>query len=253
MIKTLKLAEIPIRIETLFDFILPTEGYETEEEPAFTVHITERDILTERKKSIAEALHEGQACPLYSPAELESTAVYRKIAAKLPEYDAVVFHGSAVAVGEKAYLFTARSGTGKTTHTDLWLKNIEGSYIVNGDKPILRLLDGRPTVCGTPWMGKEGRGCNKNVPLAALCFLNRGTENRIEKTELARVYPRLIGQTYRPETGAMVAKTVRILEKIGQSVPLYELFCNMEDEAARVSCEGMTGSSQRTATEPPGN
>ena len=240
MIKTLKLADIPIRIETLFDFILPTEGYETGEEPAFAVHITERDILTERKKSITEALHEGQACPLYSPAELESTAVYRKIAAKLPEYDAVVFHGSAVAMGEKAYLFTAKSGTGKTTHTNLWLKNIEGSYIVNGDKPILRLLDGKPTVCGTPWMGKEGCGCNKNVPLAAVCFLNRGTENRIERTEFSMIYPRLIGQTYRPESGAMVAKTVRVLEKIGQSVPFYELFCNMEDEAAKVSYEGMT-------------
>lgn len=251
MIKTLKLADIPIRIETLFDFILPTEGYETEEEPAFTVRIMEQDLLKERRKGIAEAIYEGQPCPLYSPAELESTAVYRKIAAKLPEYDAIVFHGSAAAVGEKAYLFTAKSGTGKTTHTNLWLKNIEGSYIVNGDKPILRLMDGKPTVCGTPWMGKEGCGCNKNVPLAALCFLNRGTENRIEKTELSRVYPRLIGQTYRPETGAMVAKTVRILEKIGQSVPLYELFCNMEDEAARVSYKGMAGTSPQTAAEQP--
>ena len=242
MIKTLKLADIPIRIETIFDLILPTEGYETEEEPAFTVHITEQDILSERRKSIMEAAFEGIACPDYSPPELESTAVYRKIAAKLPEYDAVVFHGSAAAVGEKAYLFTARSGTGKTTHTNLWLKNIEGSYIVNGDKPILRLLDGKPTVCGTPWMGKEGCGCNKNVPLEALCFLSRGTENRIEKAEFAKIYPQLIGQTYRPESGAMVAKTVRILARIAESVPFYELFCNMEDEAARVSYEGMTHS-----------
>ena len=166
--------------------------------------------------------------------------MYRKIAMKLPEYDGFVFHGSAVAVGEKAYLFTAKSGTGKTTHTNLWLKNIEGSYIVNGDKPILRIIDGQSFVCGTPWMGKEGCGCNKIVPLSAICLLSRGTENHIEKTAFQKVYPRLIGQCYRPESGALIAKTVKLLERIGGCVPIYELFCNMEDEAAMVAFGGMS-------------
>lgn len=239
MIKTIKLANIPIRISTIFDFLPRTEDYETEEEPVFTVSITEQDIINEQRKSILEAAYEGIPYAPYSPQELESTAVYRKIAEKLPDYDAAVFHGSAVAVGDRAYLFTAKSGTGKTTHTNLWLKNIPGSYIVNGDKPILRLIDGQPTVCGTPWMGKEGCGCSKNVPLAAICFLNRGEENRIEKTAFAAVYPRLLGQTYRPEAGVQVVRTIRLLEAIGQSVPIYELFCNMDDEAALVSYGGM--------------
>lgn len=240
MKKKLKLAGLTVEIHTLFDSLRDTEAYETDDEPMFSVSITEQDILAERKKSMAECAYEGIPYPDYSQAELENTAVYRKLAAKLPEYDAFVFHGSAVAVGNRAYLFTAKSGTGKTTHTNLWLKNIEGSFVVNGDKPIIRIMDGKPFVCGTPWMGKEGYGCNKTVPLSAICLLNRGQENRIERTEFAKVYPRLIGQSYRPENGALVAKTVKLLEKTGKTAPIYELYCNMEDEAAVVAFGGMS-------------
>ena len=127
MDKKIKLANIPIEIHTLFDSLFHTEEYETDETPDFTVCTTEQDIIAEQKKSIAECAYEGIPYPNYSPAELENTAIYRKIADKLPEYDGLVFHGSAVAVGEKAFLFTAKSGTGKTTHTNLWLKNIKGS------------------------------------------------------------------------------------------------------------------------------
>ena len=240
MNKRIKLAGISIEIHTLFDSLTPDcAAYETNDTPAFTVTTTEQDIRDEQKKSMAECAYEGLLYPGFSAAELENTAIYRKIAQQLPLYDALVFHGSAVAVGERAFLFTAKSGTGKTTHTNLWLQNIEGSYVVNGDKPILRLRDGKVFVCGTPWMGKEGLGCNRNVELAGLCFLNRGEQNRIRRTELSAVLPQLIGQSYRPADGALLLRSIRVLEKIGQSVPLYELFCNMEDEAAQVAFKGM--------------
>lgn len=241
MEKRIRLAGIPIEIHTLYDSLLNTESYETAEEPFFTVSTTEQDILAEQQKSLAEAAYEGLAYPGYSPPELENTAVYRKIADALPDYDGFVFHGSAVAVGEQAYLFTARSGMGKSTHTALWLKNIPGSYIVNGDKPVIRLIGGTPFVCGTPWMGKEACGCNRMVPLRSICFLHRGQANRLELTDFKTTYPRLIGQAYRGQSGAHIAKTVKLLEKVGQSVSLYELFCNMEDEAAAVSFGGMSG------------
>ena len=238
--KTIIIAGIPIGIETLCDSMTKAfDDYETDRSPAFTVTTTEADIDAEERKSISECAYEGIPYPGFTRAELENTAIYRRIATKLPEYDALVFHGSAVAVGEKAFLFTASSGTGKTTHTRLWLKNIPGSYVVNGDKPVLRVTEGKVLVCGTPWMGKEGLGCAKDAELKALCFLNRGAENRIEKTTLSAVLPRLIGQAYRPANRALIAQTVRLLDKIGRNVGIYELFCNMEDDAARVSYEGM--------------
>lgn len=239
MIKKIQLAGVPIEIHTIYNSLFRTGEYETDIPPAFTVRITEQDIINEQKISMREAAYEGFKYPDYSPSELENTAVYRKIATNIIDFDGFVFHGSAVAVGEKAYLFTAKSGTGKTTHTKLWLKNIDGSYVVNGDKPIIRIIDGKPFVCGTPWMGKEGYGCNKIVPLSAICFLNRGEKNYIEKTIFSKVYPKLIGQTYRPENASLLVKTIKLLEKIGRNVPVYELYCNMEDEAARVSFGGM--------------
>lgn len=235
MNKKIMIAGISVEINTLFDFLSGDREYDTDKSPDFSVSTNEQDIVFEKKKSIIESAREGIRCPDYTPQELESTAVYRKIAEKLPEYDAFVFHGSAVAVGDRAYLFTAKSGTGKTTHTRLWLKNIEGSFVVNGDKPVLRIIDDKPFVCGTPWMGKEGYGCNKTVPLSAVCFLSRSEDNRIEKTEFSKVFTRLISQAYRPQNGELVAKTVRLLEKIGQAVPVYELFCNTQDEAATVA------------------
>lgn len=240
MYKKIKIADIPIEINTLYDSLSHSTAYETDEAPAFTISINERDIADERKKSVSECAYEGIKYPDYSPAELENTAVYRKIAMKLPEYDGIVFHGSAVAVDGKAYLFTAKSGTGKTTHTNLWLKNIEGSYIVNGDKPVLRFINGRIFVCGTPWMGKEGCGCNTIVPLAAICLLNRCEYNSVFLTSFKNTYHRLIGQCYRPPNGALLAKTIKLLERIGNCVRIYELNCNMEDDAAMVAFEGMT-------------
>ena len=240
MNKRILLAGIPMELQTLFDCIPEIGSYETDIPPVFTVRTSVQDIVNERKKCIAECVHERLPYPNYSPAELENTAIYRKIAEKLPEYDGFVCHGAAVAVREHAYLFTAKSGTGKTTHTRLWRRNIEGCYVVNGDKPIVRQIDGVPNVCGTPWMGKEGYGCSKNVPLKAICLLNRGTENRIERTEFKKVYPRLLSQVYRPENGAFMVKTLRLLEQFGKSVPIFELFCNMEDEAAKVAFGGMS-------------
>lgn len=232
----LEIAQIPVGINTSLNCLDEhCKAYATDRTPFFTVTTDAEDIEYERQKSIEECAYEGLPFPGYPPEELENTAVYRKIALKLPEYDALVFHGSAVAVDGKAYLFTAKSGTGKTTHTNLWLKNIRNSFIVNGDKPVLRIIDGISCVCGTPWMGKEELGCNCIVPLGGICFLSKGETNVITKAGFGAVYPKLIGQSFRPSDSAMLLKTMKLIERIGSSVPLYEMSCNMDDEAAFTS------------------
>ena len=238
---TLSLAGIPVEINTLFPDSLPTcyTDYITDKAPLFSVTISASDIERERQKSIAECRLEGTEYPGFTPPELESTAVYRKTAEILPSFGAFVFHGSAVAVNGKAFLFTAKSGTGKTTHTNLWLKNIPGSFIVNGDKPIIRVTDGGVYVCGTPWTGKEGLGKNVCVPLKALCVLSRGEQNSIQTVPFNSVMPKLIEQSYRPADGGQLVRTLSLIEKAAKELRFYSLFCNMSDEAALLSFNTM--------------
>lgn len=237
-----KIAEIPFEADTLFDASVQAfAAYQTDEAPLFTIKTEAKDIEKERRHAILSASHEKKTCPHFSREQLESTALCRKIAEQLPRYDAFLFHGAAVAVGENAFLFTAPSGTGKTTHARLWCKNIDGAFMVNGDKPIVRLIEGKPFVCGTPWQGKENLGCAKIFPLCAIAFLHRSDENRVEKAKNTDAALRLLRQTFRPTNGEAIRKTMDLLQKTEKTVPLYELFCNCDDDAATVAFNEMGG------------
>jgi hypothetical protein len=136
-------------------------------------------------------------------------------------------------------VFFGLSGTGKTTHTRLWLENIPGSFVVNGDKPLIRVHDGYCEACGTPWAGKEFMNTNVIVPLRAICLLERGQENSIEELPFLDVYVNLFQQIYRPVETKAVRKTMELIRRMGESVRFYRLICNMDPEAALVAADGM--------------
>ena len=237
---TLSLAGVPLRAQTLWPETREyCRDYLSEEEPRFTVCVTQAHIDAEREIAQREAALEGRGPRRCSDRYLEPLALYRLIAARLLDYGAVVFHGSAVAAEGRVYLFTAPSGTGKTTHSRLWLSEVPGSYILNGDKPLLRVEAGRVLVCGTPWRGKERYGVNEILPLAAICVLERAEENRIEPISLHDALPTLIRQTHRPREQEGLLRTLELISAVGRTVKLYRLGCNREPEAARVSWNGM--------------
>ena len=230
-----------VGIRSLYDevFLLCQDYLSEGQEVSFRIETTPEDIRFEQEKSLREAALEGKPAILYPDPYLETLAVYRKIAVRMPEYDTWLMHGSAVAVGEEAFLFTAASGTGKTTHTRLWLEQIPGAYVVNGDKPLLRMKDGLCEVCGTPWSGKENMNRNVTVPLRAICFLHRGAENRIEEISFRDAAPHLLQQSFRCSNPSVMQKTMTLVRSLGDCVRFYRLFCNMEPEAALVSWNGM--------------
>lgn len=237
----ISLAGVPVGISAIHPGTeVFCRDYVTEEQPAFTVVMTEEDIAAERGRSARQDEREGIAPRRFSDAYLETLALYRRLARELLSYDAVVFHGSALALDGRAYLFTAPSGTGKTTHTRLWLKNIPGCRVLNGDKPILRILDDRVLACGTPWRGKERLGSGGILPLEAVCLLERDRENHIEPVSFHEAFPALLRQTHHPEGPASMVKILELLGRLRENVRLYRLGCNMEDEAALVSWRGMT-------------
>ena len=229
---TLSLAGVPIRVEALFESTARfCRDYLTSRTPELRVVITRDDLAYERDKAARDSALRRRR----SDAGLETLAVYRKIAAALLERDILLVHGSAVACEGRACLFTAPSGTGKTTHSRLWLSQIPGSHVLNGDKPLLRVEKDRVLACGTPWQGKEGFGLNEILPLSAVCLLERDSVNRIEAVSLHDALPALIAQTNLPDEPQALRRTLELIGRIGGLTRLYRLGCNMEPEAARVS------------------
>lgn len=170
----------------------------------------------------------------------ESICIYRKIARTLPRHDAFVFHASAVECDGKTYMFSARSGTGKSTHTNLWLEHFgDRARIINGDKPVLRLFDGKTYVCGTPWCGKEGFNSNDISPLHALCFLERGEKNEIRRIDVSEAVMRCITQILIPDNENEIDVFFPLLEKMLLETPAYVLRCNISDEAVTVAYNTM--------------
>ena len=172
----------------------------------------------------------------------ETLALYRSIAEQLPQFDAVVFHGAAISYGNQALLFTAPSGTGKSTHIKLWRHHLgDGVDIVNGDKPVLRMTETGVNVCSTPWAGKERWHKNRIVPLGAICLLKRGTVNRIKRVDPADHLEELLNQIYLPHNCEAAGLTLELLDLLCRRVPLYVLECDISEEAVRVSFEGLLG------------
>lgn len=240
---TISLAGIYIKINAQYNSTRTfCREYLCEGESAFSITISPEDITFEREKSEREDLREGIPIRQFSDEYLETLAVYRKICAKLLERDILLFHGSAVAVDGVAYLFTAKSGTGKSTHTALWRQVFgERAVIINDDKPLLKLTQEGVLVCGTPWNGKHGIGCNRMVPLKAICILERAAQNTITSIDVVEALPMLMQQSFRTGTPDGTVLLCDILDKLTKRIQIYRLGCNMDPQAAIVAYEGMKG------------
>ncbi len=154
-------------------------------------------------------------------------------------HDGLMLHSSAVVVDGYAYLFSADSGTGKSTHTNLWLEKFgEDAFIINDDKPAIRNIDGEWYVFGTPWCGKNNTNKNAKAKLGAIVFLERSDENWIEEEDVQAAIPKFFKQTVRRLN---VEKNMDIvlsrMEKILSEVPIYKMGCNISEEAAEMAYE----------------
>ena len=157
------------------------------------------------------------------------------------KYDTLMTHSSLVRYKGKAYMFLGKSGTGKSTHSSLWLKYIEGAELMNDDNPVIRIVDSVPMVYGTPWSGKTP--CYKNIeaPLGAIVRLTQASENNISRlnvlSSFAALLPSCSCMKWDHDSVTYVHKT---LEKVIMSVPVYGLDCLPDEEAARVCCDAIT-------------
>lgn len=154
---------------------------------------------------------------------------------ELLKHDGMMLHSSCVEKDGYAYLFSAKSGTGKSTHTHLWLKNLEGTRIINDDKPALVLENGKWYACGTPFSGKTDENVNVKVPIRALVFLHRSEKNEVKRMPVVQAIGMLLSQTIRPNSKELAEKMLELADKLLTEVPVFSLGCNMDDDAAIVA------------------
>ena len=200
--------------------------------PDFSVSLSNEDILAEQ-----EVTSENQ----FSPTYLETLALLRKLAEILPSHNRILMHGASISYNEHAYLFTAPSGTGKSTHIRLWKKYVgDDVKIVNGDKPFISLED-EPMIYGSPWAGKENWHRNCKKPLKGICCVQRGTTNSIRRIEASDCLSLLFKQVYLPADTLAAGLTLELVDMLIKKVPLYVLTCDMSEDAVRCSFEALTG------------
>lgn len=219
------------------------KDYQTNEPASFHIELTPADLLFEQETMQQIAAQEGLAPKKFSEPYLETVALHRKVAESLINADTLLFHGSCISVDGEGYLFTAVSGTGKSTHTKLWRQQFGSrAQMINDDKPLLKINRQGVTVYGSPWGGKHRLSTNASCPLKAICILTRSEDNWIHPIDRKTAFPMLFQQSYRSSDPALLKKSLVLLDQLSSSVALYKLGCNMEPEAAQVAYAGMNRS-----------
>ena len=229
-----KIADVVFNLQPLYGYtvrLCENYLYDGDAPAAFTAVMTENDVAYE--KSLA---------PDFPDPYLESLAVFRKLCDYCLQYaDGIIFHSSAVMVDGKAYLFTAPSGTGKSTHARLWREMLgERAVMINDDKPIIRLIDGKFYVYGTPWNGKHRLDTNTRAEIKAICKICQAKNNSIRRADSGEMLVTVLNQTIRPPETEKMDKLLSLTDKLLKSADLFVLECNISREAAELSFNTMS-------------
>lgn len=173
--------------------------------------------------------------------ELELMVTGSEFYIALLKFGGFMLHSSAVAVDNRAYLFSAPSGTGKSTHTGLWRDYFgERAVIINDDKPAIRKIGGEILAFGTPWSGKSDLNVNVGVPLKGICVLSRSETNFIEPMDEGEAVFSILNQTIRPETEDNMDILLTLLDETIRNVKVWRMGCNISIEAAKMAHENMS-------------
>ena len=204
-------------------------GFLSEEEPNYIVTMTEEDLKNERTNSEDGKVYVNE----------EISALYRKIADLLVEENTVVFHSSSFMVNGNAFLITARSGVGKSTHSRNLRALLDDKFIyINDDKPLVSVNENNVTVYGTPWNGKERRSNDISAPLKAVLFLSRGETNTYRKiVNKEEIYIKMISQIYLPKEKAKRELALKVADAILKNINFYEINVTKDIESAKMTYE----------------
>lgn len=238
----IEIARKVFAVTSMFDSTRDYCGrYLTDRAADYAVDVSPEDLTAEQAFLDEEAREEGMKRRKFTDPFLERTALQRKVAEKLTAHGVLLFHGSAVAVDGKGYLFTARCGTGKSTHVRFWRETFgHRAVMVNDDKPFLEITETGVLMYGAPWSGKHGLDTNICVPLQGICILTRGTENRITSLAPEAALPMLEHACCGGENPSLLPDILRLAAVVSRKVPLWQMECTRDAGAAMVSFDAMS-------------
>lgn len=158
---------------------------------------------------------------------------------------ALLIHSSVISHEGMANLFLGKSGTGKSTHSRLWLDFIEGTQLLNDDNPVLRFQDGSLYVYGTPWSGKTPCYRNTSRKVRAIVNLKQAPYNRIEPIKGIPAYSYLLSSVSSVRWDRRVMDSLTsTLSDIAMTVPCYVMECLPDEDAARTCLSGISRNSE---------
>lgn len=235
------IAGIPVAVRCQFqenqEFF---RDYFTEQEPVLTVEPGTADL--QRVKEKFERLDAASDIQVShrSDSFLENNAIHAILAEKLVREGVLLMHGSALCMDGAAYIFTAKSGIGKSTHARLWQEAFgDRVWMINDDKPMLRFTGTEVRVCGTPWNGKHHLSRNASAPLKAIVELERSETNRIEPMKKADAFSLLMRQCVISRDPVTMMQIMELEKRLVSAADFFKLGCNTEPDAAVAAYEGM--------------
>lgn len=230
-----KIADLIVEFDSKYDITVKrAEKYKINNNEKEHIKITIKDESIKREMEFDKTLTEELAEYM-----VIGSAFYRE----LLNYNGCMLHSSAVVIDNEAYLFSADCGTGKSTHTSLWIKYLKDKnpYILNDDKPAIRIIDDEIYAYGTPFSGKNDISQNTRAKLKGICFLEQAKENSIKRLEPKEALNLFFAQTVRRLTEKQMNKLLDIIEVIIKKIPIYKLSCNISEEAVKLSYKTMRG------------
>lgn len=220
-----KIADLYIGVENHSDFSKEyMKDYLSDKDGVdFCVNVT-NDMIAYEKQLAVEKVPE---------AYYELIAILRSICGTILEkYNGFFLHCSSLEYEGGAYIFTAKSGTGKSTHARLWRETFGDKVtMINDDKPIVRLIDDTFYIYGTPWNGKHSISNNIKAPIKAIYYLSQAENNKATKCDFVDAVTKLLSQTVLPNSKESMSKLMTMLEKLLSTTPMYDLECNISQDA----------------------
>lgn len=201
--------------------------------------VTTPDLVLEATPE--ETASEMRLYPDFPEDYHEAVVLFRKLSSSALSFGAFFLHSAAVSLDGAAYLFTGKSGVGKSTHARLWGEVYPRSFIINGDKPLIRRSDKGFYVYGTPWCGKEMEQKNTSAPIKGVCFIEQAQKNSIIRLSPSQVIGKIFNQTVYQKEPLKNEQLLKLLDGFIADIPFFLLKCDVSHEAVRLSHDTMIG------------